>query len=161
VIVIDTERLRLEHLTVDLATSILEGPRRTDWAGEFPGSGERRLAEWTLRVGDGIDDAPFNAYVVRERTSSRLIGSAGFHAAPVDETVEIGYGLVEAARGKGYATEACIALVETAFATGQIRRVLASVDERNVASHRVLVRCGFTPVGDRPSVWERVLLEDL
>jgi RimJ/RimL family protein N-acetyltransferase len=56
--------------------------------------------------------------------------------------VEIGYGLVADARGRGVATEAVRALLVLTDAEGV--RVRASVPPENKASIRVLAKCGFT-----------------
>jgi RimJ/RimL family protein N-acetyltransferase len=59
----------------------------------------------------------------------------------VPET-EVGYGLVESARGSGLVTEALVALLAEADGAGV--RVRASVAPENKASIRVLAKCGFT-----------------
>ena len=56
--------------------------------------------------------------------------------------VEIGYGLVPAARGSGFATEALVAAVRLAFARGA-SAVVADTADDNVASKRVLEKAGF------------------
>ena len=61
---------------------------------------------------------------------------------PVDCETEIGYGLVEAARGSGVATEALRALAAETDRLGV--RLRASVEPGNRASVRVLAKCGFT-----------------
>jgi ribosomal-protein-alanine N-acetyltransferase len=76
-----------------------------------------------------------------------VVGSIGFFGPPqpADDgvaEVEVGYGLVEDARGLGYATEALTAIVAAAEAAGA--RVRASVLPTNDASIRVLAKCGFT-----------------
>jgi RimJ/RimL family protein N-acetyltransferase len=56
--------------------------------------------------------------------------------------VEIGYGLVEEARGHGVASEAVTGLLAQIDRLGV--RVRASVTPDNTASVRVLAKCGFT-----------------
>jgi RimJ/RimL family protein N-acetyltransferase len=76
-----------------------------------------------------------------------VVGSIGFfgppeHAADGVPEVEVGYGLVESARGHGAATEALTALLAE---TDRIPvRVRASVRPDNRPSIRVLAKCGFT-----------------
>ena len=112
------------------------------------------MAEWLeRRGGDELAPWPFVPFVVRERESGQLIGSAGFHGAPRGRVVEIGYGLVESKRHLGLATEACATLVKVAFDSGQVDRVLATIDERNAPSRSVLERTGFRELGERPLVY--------
>jgi len=56
---------------------------------------------------------------------------------------EIGYSLLLAHRGMGYAYEACVAVVAMAFGTSDIARVEACCVPENVASRRLLERLGF------------------
>lgn len=59
----------------------------------------------------------------------------------------LGYCFAQAAWGKGYATEAGIALLQWAFAMLDLNRVQAETDTRNGASARVLEKLGFVREG--------------
>ena len=61
----------------------------------------------------------------------------------VHRQCEIGYGLLPAARGLGYATEAAAAMVDLAFTALGAHRVCGRVDDRNIDSARVLERLGM------------------
>ncbi|MFF4342669.1 GNAT family N-acetyltransferase [Kitasatospora sp. NPDC001540] len=63
-----------------------------------------------------------------------------------DGDVELGYRLLPAARGRGYATEAAAALVRAAFAELGAERVVATTMTVNTASRRVLERVGLRHV---------------
>jgi ribosomal-protein-alanine N-acetyltransferase len=72
-------------------------------------------------------------------------GMVGFKGIP-DEfgEVEIGYGIDEAYRKKGYMTEAVRALIGWAFEKDECQSVVAlGVLRENVASHRVLEKVGM------------------
>ena len=90
------------------------------------------------------DDPWAPRHIVRGETA---LGSIGFFGPPEPAAdgvpeAEVGYGLVEEARGWGFATEALRAvLVETDRAGVRVR---ASVEPTNAASVRVLAKCGFT-----------------
>ena len=76
-----------------------------------------------------------------------VVGHCGFHGPP--ETIgraEIGYTVFEAFRGRGFAKEASIALVDWAFNQGE-SRVYASVAPDNARSLAVVRAIGFTQVG--------------
>lgn len=144
----------LEALTADLARSILSGPRRDDWAADFPSPGDEIAAR---RIDlDGAQDrrrAPFLLYVVREAGSGLLVGGCGFHSNPIERVVEIGYGLAASARGRGLATAAVRALARVALDSGEADVVVATCDASNVPSQRVLARAGFAAVNDRATLW--------
>lgn len=81
------------------------------------------------------------AYLIECRESARLLGSTGLHF----ETPMIaitGYVLAKDAWGYGYATEALSAIVEVAC-TRRVRSLRASCHTENIASKRVLEKCGF------------------
>lgn len=73
-----------------------------------------------------------------------VIGELGWKGGPgVDGTVEIGYGLAPAYRGRGYATEAVTGFVDWASRRPGVRRVVAETLADNVPSRRVLEKAGF------------------
>jgi RimJ/RimL family protein N-acetyltransferase len=61
--------------------------------------------------------------------------------------IEIGYTLDKTSWGKGYATEATEALMEYATKQLGITALVAYTDETNLASNRVLEKCGFYRAG--------------
>ena len=86
------------------------------------------------------------------------IGVGGFHGPPErDGQVEIGYAILPAYEGRGYATEAVRLLAGWALAQPGVRRLVAHVERRGVASLAVLRRAGFSPAG--PAAADRVRLE--
>jgi len=91
-------------------------------------------------------------YAVRREEAgspATLVGSGGYLGSPSPEgEVEIGYSLLPASRGHGYATEITEALVARALADPRVRRVIAHTQQDNQASIRVLERCGFSRAGE-------------
>jgi [ribosomal protein S5]-alanine N-acetyltransferase len=61
--------------------------------------------------------------------------------------VEIGYSIVPAYQGNGYASEATQAMVNWAFGHESVRRVTANCLNDNRASIRVLQTVGMTQIG--------------
>jgi len=59
---------------------------------------------------------------------------------------EIGYSLIEAARGAGYATEALKAVVDESFAVSELGELQACCVPENAPSRGVLDRAGFAEV---------------
>jgi RimJ/RimL family protein N-acetyltransferase len=78
-----------------------------------------------------------------------VIGDIGFHAPP-DELGElsVGFGVVPAARRRGYAVEALRALLAWALDQPEVRAVHADTDLVNLASQRVLQGAGMRVVAD-------------
>ncbi len=134
-----TERLRLPLWTADDVAAIRGGSRSPWWHPQFPREDDVD-ASTLWRDGDEWSSRSITV-------ADEVLGSIGFFGPPQPASdgtpeVEIGYGLVEDARGRGYATEAVTAMVAAAETAGA--RVRASVLPGNEASIRVLAKCGFT-----------------
>ncbi len=65
-----------------------------------------------------------------------------------EKNPEIGYGIMDEFQGQGYATEAVRLAVEWAFSHPEIIAVEAETDPDNVASQKVLTKCGFEANGE-------------
>lgn len=137
--VVRTERLTLPLWTADDVAAIRGGGRRPGWHPQFPREDDVDAASmWHA-------DDPWSSRSITR--ADVVVGSIGFFGPPEAGPdgvleAEVGYGLVEDARGLGYATEALTAMVSAAEAAGA--RVRASVLPDNDASIRVLATCGFT-----------------
>lgn len=87
---------------------------------------------------------------VFEKTTGQFIGQAGiFHIGHYDlqPEIEIGYRFHKKYWGKGFATEATEALVAWGFEHLDIGTIVSFVETENLASRRVLEKCGFRYVG--------------
>lgn len=120
------------------------------WAGGTPFEGTRVAAGMLVRADEaGVYRPGFGLYVLVRHDDGQALGAMGFHGAPdEDGRVEIGYDLVEAARGRGYATEALRALAADALARPGVRSLFATVEPDNLSSQAVLTRAGFTRADD-------------
>ena len=129
-----TPRLRLPLVTPDEAITMLAGGRKTHWHPDYPRPDDVDAASM---VRDGDTWGP--RHIVSDGV---VVGGIGLFGPPEDGEVEVGYGLVEEARGRGLATEALQALLaETDRAAVRVR---AGVQPENAPSLRVLAGCGFT-----------------
>lgn len=75
------------------------------------------------------------------------IGELCFKGFSEDGVAEIGYGITDDYQGHGYATEAVDALIKWALQQEGVSCIEAEAEEDNVASIRVLEKCGFTRNG--------------
>lgn len=80
-------------------------------------------------------------------TTRTVVGSAAFKSVPTDGKVEIGYGVAESCRHRGFATQGVRLLVREAFAWGLVSEVYAEASPINGASQRVLEKAGFVLCG--------------
>jgi ribosomal-protein-alanine N-acetyltransferase len=147
--VVSTPRLRLELITPEEAGRMLAGGREPTWHPDYPRQDDLDGVSMIPALSNGVGAADLSwspRHVVRA-FDGLVVGSIGFFGPPgvADDGVpeaEVGYGLVEDARGRGVATEAVSGLLAHTDRIGV--RVRASVAPDNTASVRVLAKCGFT-----------------
>ena len=84
--------------------------------------------EWLLRAGRPA--TPIGWISLRVNDRSPKVG-------------EVGYSLVQEARGHGFATEALQAVIDEAFVAAELDEIQACIVPENAASRRVLDRTGF------------------
>ncbi|MDR0627470.1 MAG: GNAT family N-acetyltransferase [Bifidobacteriaceae bacterium] len=89
---------------------------------------------WAIRI-QGEDGKPY------------LAGSVGLKPNPPGKSVELGYLVAAACRGRGLATDAVNPAVAHALGDLGMRRVLWQAVVGNWPSRRLAVRCGFTVEG--------------
>jgi len=91
----------------------------------------------------------FGSWAIEERASGTLIGEVGFIERKRERgddfaaVPEMGWALVPAAAGKGYATEAVNAAIAWGHTHFGAVRTLAVINPENTGSIRVAQKCGF------------------
>lgn len=150
-----TARLELHAADREVWTELLAGATGPAAPG-YPTLGDLLIAR--LAADGHLPSGEWGPWQVRALDSGALIGGVGFKGAPgEDGAVEINYGLVPQARGRGFATEAVMALVAHAGARG-VHAVLAETDSANLASQSVVRRAGFDVVRqDDRAIWWQIL----
>jgi ribosomal-protein-alanine N-acetyltransferase len=96
--------------------------------------------------------------VIVERCSNTVVGSINLKGPPdADGDVEIGWGVIENVRRKGYATEASAAVLKWAVQQPGVRSISATIPDDNYPSQRLATRLGLIRTGesrrDRP-LWK-------
>lgn len=148
-----TRRLRLEPMTMSLARAAAAGGTAladaldADIPHEWAPGGLRLLS--AVRRAGWTAPAPTRAIVVH-KADERVIGDVRFEPAPLmQDTVEIGYGIVPLYRKQGYATEAMGRIIDWLLAEGGVGTVIAGCDMKNRGSVRTLRKLGFLLDGAR------------
>ena len=135
---IETERLAIRPPTVAERRRLLEL-----WVDP---TNERVHGDPSLeQIRAWVDAVPT---VVLERDSGELVGDCSLSFDQGFEKWELSYGFRRDRWGRGYATEAALACVRHGFETMRVEKIVADVDPANVASARVLEKCGFVHVGE-------------
>ncbi len=159
--VVTSERLRLPLVTPEDAAGMLAGRRRMSWHQDYPRKDDQDAA--AMVKADDPDSTWGRRHIVRS-FDGLVVGSIGFFGGPApgpDEQpeAEVGFGLVEEARGNGAVREALGALLEETDRAGV--RVRASVRPENRASLRALAACGFTQLRGSTEDGELVMVRPI
>jgi RimJ/RimL family protein N-acetyltransferase len=144
----ETERMRLRPYRFDDFDAFHEMHRREDVARYLPWEPRDAVASrralgrhQEMRLdsdGDGISLA------AEDKETGRLVGEFVLFLRSREHRVgEIGYVLHPDFQGRGLATEGAAHLLSIAFGPLDLRRVVARLDARNVASAAVLRRLGM------------------
>ncbi|BBC34251.1 hypothetical protein SGFS_055450 [Streptomyces graminofaciens] len=152
---IPAERLTLQGVTPAAAADLAEGGTGGfEWIEGGPIEGTRVGAGMMFKAYEaGVHRPEWGMYVLVREADGLAVGALGHHGAPdEDGRVEVGYDLVESARGHGYMTEALRALAdwarERARERGDVSSLFAVVDKVNTPSQGVVSRAGFQLVSD-------------
>ena len=148
---LETERLILRCFRMEDADAVFAGwasdPRVTQYltwkAHTDPDQTRRMLFRWIAfyRFPD------FWRWAIERREDHALIGTVGVTNLRQGNPV-ISYVLGEAYWGCGYMTEVLKAVADLLFAHGYHMLIAEAIDG-NIASNRVLQKCGFRLVGSR------------
>ena len=142
----EAQHTALEPLTRDRAEALLEGSdaftrvsgyRVADGYLAFP----EALPPIVRALRDGMDPDWFS-YLIIDPTTTTVIGLGGFTGPPTDGSVEIGYSIAPAYRGRGHATEAARRWLDLAIGRGVTMVCAHTLAEEN-PSTAVLRRLGF------------------
>ena len=97
---------------------------------------DKRQASWRIRV-------------IVERSSKSVIGSINLKGPPnADGDVEIGWGLVESSRNRGYALEAAATVLAWVVRQPGVSSVSATVPDDNLRSQRLATKLGLVRTGE-------------
>jgi [ribosomal protein S5]-alanine N-acetyltransferase len=161
--ILETQRLKLLPFTLELkkATLAERARLREMLEVEFPDSwpGADLLEALPLFI-EAMEQDPAGLVwdgIIIHKAERIAIGSIGFHGGP-DEAgmVEIGYNIIPAYQGQGYATEMARRVIAWASQTPGIEVITAQCLDDNIGSIRVLEKVGMrrlAPEGNKHK-WE-------
>ncbi|MBR3654412.1 MAG: GNAT family N-acetyltransferase [Elusimicrobia bacterium] len=109
----------LKAAYTEMLNGCIENPEQWEW-----------YAIWMIELKDGTH-----------------IGEMCFKGLNSDGVVEIGYGITEQYQEHGYATEAVKAISAWAFQEPTVTAIEAEIEDKNIASRKVLEKCGFIFTG--------------
>ena len=108
----------------------------------------QQCAEYVQKLIENHEQNIPDWWAIAEKETNRMIGFCGFvEYAARFERAELGYMIAYDSWNKGYATEACAAVIDYGFNHMKLHRIEATVDPENIASIRVLEKLNFVREG--------------
>jgi ribosomal-protein-alanine N-acetyltransferase len=166
---IETARLTLRPFTpddADAAYAALEGhPDTWRYDPGYQRTREQRAA-LVQKYAAGNDPLGCGTLAIVVRETQVLIGYVGlqFYILPREPLatpeIELYYKLDRAAWGRGYAAEACRALIGFAFETLRLNRLVTITAQENAESIRLLERLGMR-IDSAPPAWRGMVMGTL
>ena len=144
---ITTEHLTLRPLTLNDLDAMFRVFSERDMLKYFPNPNpptvdrvkkmlEAQIQQW--------DEFGLGSWAVVPHGETGLAGWSGLQYLLETNETEVGYMLSRKFRGKGYSTEGARAGVEFGFKTLGLNQIVGLVHPENIASQRVLLKCGMT-----------------
>ena len=145
--VTETERLRIRPMSaadVPALTEWMPDPSIYTYWGKGPSKAEKNpelLFEKeekptkSLHLGIALKDA------------DRVIGDIWVYLIENDRMASVAVRLSSSYQGKGYGTEALSAITKFCFENTELKRLWTEVDTRNIASQKMLEKCGYMREG--------------
>lgn len=157
----ETERLVLRRLRADDAQDIFEyafdedTARYVTWSPHTTLQDSSTFVEYVLSAYDN-SEVPDWTWGVVLKENAKLIGTYGIWVRPRDAWAEVGYAIGKPYWGRGYVTEATIAVIDLAFRSWPLHRIEATCMPENIASARVMEKAGMSYEG---TLRERLLIK--
>jgi len=145
--IIETERLRLRHLTVDDAEFILRLLNEPSFIENVGDKKVRTLVDSRKYIESGpmasYEKFGFGLWLLEVKQSNLPIGICGLLKRETLPEADLGYALVPEYWSKGYALESTLGVMSYARTSLGLKRVLAITSVHNEKSIRVLNKIGF------------------
>jgi len=163
---LETEKLKLIPLNVHNLRYLIEDRRKmernlgvkiTDTELEEPVKEAMRTSLKKV-IENKEDYLWYTNWVIVLKKENRIIGGLCFKGIPDEKgKVEIGYGMQDEYRCKGYMTEAVKELINWAFSFNHVTEVIAETEKDNLPSYRVLEKTGMQKYQENEKMlWWRI-----
>lgn len=145
--IIETKRLRIRPMNASDVPSLREWTAdRSIYA--YWGKGPSRVDRDPALMFEKPEKPTKSLHLgIEEGVSGKVIGDLWVYLIVNDRMATVAIRLAPSRQGMGYGTEALSAVTHFCFESTELQRLCAEVDVRNVASWRMLEKCGFVREG--------------
>ena len=146
-IMFESERLLLRKFTIDDALLLIDlnkNPEVTKYLHEPPTTELNAVDIIQNIILPQYQQNNFGRWAVHTKSDKAFIGWCGLKQTPNHLFPDVGYRLFQKYWGNGYATEAAKRTIEFGFHALQLPGIFAAAHIENIASQKVLEKCGMT-----------------
>lgn len=155
---IQTDRLMLIPFTIEMMEAAVSSKRKLEQATvysvaeEYPSEDYKEILPFKIqRYRQYPEENKWEGLIVHKE-NQKIMGDMGFRRSTDNpEELELGYSIVPVYQGQGYATEMAQAIISWGVTQTGIERIIASCDNDNQASIRVLEKAGMKKLGEQES----------
>ncbi len=147
-----TGRLALRRFTLDDLDWLAAPYRDVEVTRYLGGSKDRDSVDVMLRVRilEYYEQNPgLGMWVTQERSTGERVGFHLLTNIQGESIIQVGFGLVKSAWGKGFGTEMASAVLRYGFVDMALPRIVAIANLENLASQHVLLKIGLHRNGER------------
>ncbi len=87
-------------------------------------------------------------WAVHLKSNNKFIGWCGLKYVKDKGEIDLGYRFKEDYWGKGYGYEAAKATIDYGFSSLKLKHIVATVLQENIASWKIMEKCGMQYIGD-------------
>lgn len=143
---IRTPRLELLPYTKTICEETMNGSTdMLDQMGLVPGAGwpDADTLDTVPRILNNLQKVKspsgFESWMIIAQSTRRIVGDVGFKGLPNEAgEIDLGYGVIEGERRKGFAIEAAIGILDWAFDQKGVKVITASCRNDNFGSQKIL-----------------------
>lgn len=145
-----TERLQFEEFLEGdegIFKVVYSDPEAVKYVGDGEAISDEACVLWLRKTLDNYRSRGYGMLKIKERCSGELIGCGGIVHPGNQDAPEIKYCFLKQHWGKGFASEAVRVLILYGLKHHGYGDYVATVAPGNIASQKVLIKCGFKPGG--------------
>ncbi|MEO5642456.1 MAG: GNAT family N-acetyltransferase [Bacteroidia bacterium] len=161
---LETERLRFREMYAEDAQAMFQlnsDPEVVQYTGDGAFENVTAAKDFLIAYRDVYKTNGYARWIVELKSTGEILGWSGLKLHP-DKSTDVGYRFYKKHWGNGYATESAKACIDYGFSILKVERIVAHARKENLASLRVLEKCGMKIIGEEKEcggeifVWEIV-----
>jgi [ribosomal protein S5]-alanine N-acetyltransferase len=148
---LETERLRLREMYPEDAEAMFNlnsDPEVVQYTGDGPFESVEAARIFLTGYRNVYRNSGYGRWITELKSTGEIIGWCGLKFLVDHNQTDVGYRFYKKYWGNGYASESAKACIVHGFSELKLDRIVAHARKENVASLRVLEKCGMKIIGE-------------